>query len=175
MGVQDQFLNKWMLCMQNLTKEWSQPPAVILQQANFGKIFILCLWLIIITRSDQGVQFMNFPSKIFFNDINHGYKAALLKKSSLWLLSFHMDLASYRYYEKAHRTMKTATASYLLKHFYYFSAAEPNNILSQSFCSGAFIVMRVIMEIAMMKILNNCISGWLNNNYFPLNESSSLY
>ena len=27
------------------------------------------------------------------------------------------------------------------------------------------------MEIAMMKILNNCISGRLNNNYFPLNEN----
>ena len=24
-----------------------------------------------------------------------------------------------------------------------------------------------------MKILNKSISGWLNNNYFPLNESSS--
>ena len=31
---------------------------------------------------------MNFPSQIFFNDINHGYRAAILKKSSLWLLLF---------------------------------------------------------------------------------------
>ena len=38
-----------------------------------------------------------------------------------------------------------------------------------------FHAKRVIMEIAMMKILNNCISGRLNNNYFPLNESSSHY
>ena len=36
---------------------------------------------------------MNFPSQIFFNDINHGYKAALLKKNSLWLLSIYMDVA----------------------------------------------------------------------------------
>ena len=49
-----------------------------------------------------------------FNDINHGYKAALLKKNSLRLLSFYMDVASYCYYEKALRTMITAIVSYLL-------------------------------------------------------------
>ena len=134
MGVQEQFLKKWMLCMQNLTTQ-----AVILQQTNFGKIFILYLWLRIITRSDQGVQFMNFPSQIFFNDINHDYKAALLKKNSLWLLSFYVDLASYCYYEKARRTMNTATVSYLLKYFYSFLATELHNIESRSFCSGIFI------------------------------------
>ena len=30
---------------------------------------------------------MNFPLQIFFNDVNHGYRAAILKKSSLWLSS----------------------------------------------------------------------------------------
>ena len=137
MGVLEQFLKIRMLCMQNLTKEWRQLPVVILQRTNFGNIFILCLWLTIITRSDQGVQFMNFPSQIFFNDINHGYKAALLKKNSLWLLSFY--IAFYCYYQKARRTMNTAIVSYLLKHFYSFSAAELNNIESQSFCLGIFI------------------------------------
>ena len=48
-----------------------------------------------------------------FNDSNHGYRAAILKKNSclrfiwLWLLFF--------YYEKVRRTMRTATVSYLLK------------------------------------------------------------
>ena len=37
-----------------------------------------------------------------------------------------------------------------------------------------FHAKRVIMEIVMRKILDNCISGRLNSNYFPLNESSSL-
>ena len=74
---------------------------------------------------------MNFPSQIIFKDINHGYKAALLKKNSLWLLSFYMDVASYCYYEKACRTIKTAIVSYLLKYFYSFSAAELNNIESE--------------------------------------------
>ena len=67
---------------------------------------------------------MNFPSQIFFNNINHGYKAALLKKNSLWLLSFYMDVVSYCYYEKVRRTMHTAIVSY----FNSFSAAEVNNI-----------------------------------------------
>ena len=42
---------------------------------------------------------MNFPSKIFSNDINHCYRAAILKKSSLWLLPFCMAVATYCYYE----------------------------------------------------------------------------
>ena len=36
---------------------------------------------------------MNFSLHIFFNNVNHGYKAALLKKNSLWLLSIYMDVA----------------------------------------------------------------------------------
>ena len=42
---------------------------------------------------------MNFPSKIFSNDINHCYRAAILKKNSLWLLPFYMAVATYCYYE----------------------------------------------------------------------------
>ena len=49
---------------------------------------------------------MNFPSQIFFNDINHGYRAAILKKNYLWLLPFYMVVATYFYYEKVHRTMQ---------------------------------------------------------------------
>ena len=76
------------LCLQNLTKEWKQPPVAILQQPSFYNIFILCFWLRIIRRSDQGVYLMNFPSHIFFNNINLGYRAAILKKNYLWLLPF---------------------------------------------------------------------------------------
>ena len=122
MGVRGQFLKKRKLCLQNLTKEWKQPPVVILQQANFCNIFILC-FQIKTRRYDQCVQLMNFPSQILFNDI--GYKAALLKKNSQWLLSIYMDVASYCYYEKGRRT------NALLKYFYSFSAAELNNIESE--------------------------------------------
>ena len=58
---------------------------------------------------------MNFPSQIFFNviyfyNINHGYRAAILKKNSLWLLPLYMVVATYFYYEKVRRTMRTAIA-----------------------------------------------------------------
>ena len=43
------------LCMQKLTKEWKQPPVVFLHQATFHNIFILCFWLRIERRPNQGV------------------------------------------------------------------------------------------------------------------------
>ena len=56
---------------------------------------------------------MNFPSQIFFNDINLGYRAAVLKKKILWLLPFYMVVATYFNYAKVRRTMHTAIASNL--------------------------------------------------------------
>ena len=56
---------------------------------------------------------MNFPSQIFFNDINLGYRAAVLKKKILWLLPFYMVVATYFNYEKVRRMMHTAIASNL--------------------------------------------------------------
>ena len=47
---------------------------------------------------------MNFSSQIVFNDINHGYKAAILKENSLWLLPFYMTVATYFYYKKLLKT-----------------------------------------------------------------------
>ena len=58
---------------------------------------------------------MNFSSMMFFSDINHGYRAAILKKNPLWLLPFYMAVATSCYYEKVRRTMRTAVISYLLK------------------------------------------------------------
>ena len=60
---------------------------------------------------------MNFPSQIFFNDINHGYRAPILHKNSLWLLPLYMVVATYFYYEKVRRTMRTATVSNFLNLF----------------------------------------------------------
>ena len=42
-----------------------------------------------------------------------------------------MAVASYCYYEKVRRTMRTVIVSYLLKYFLFFSAAELNNIESE--------------------------------------------
>ena len=104
-----------MFCMQDLTKELKQPPVVILKQVIFYKIFILWLWVKSIKRYSQDVQFMNFPSHVFFNDINHCYNAAILKKNSLWLFLFYIALATYYYSEKEHRALRSAIVSYLLK------------------------------------------------------------
>ena len=60
-------------------------------------------------------RFMNLLSQILlFKDINHGYRAAILKKNYLWLLPFYMAVATYCYYEKVRRMMRTANVSYLL-------------------------------------------------------------
>ena len=81
-----------------------------------------------------------------------------------------MDVASYCYYEKGCRT------NALLKYFYSFSTAELNNIEGgdEVFLRN-FHAKRVIFVIAMINMFNNCILGSLSNNYFPLNESPSLY
>ena len=39
---------------------------------------------------------MDFTPKILFNDIDHGCRAAVLKKNYLWLLPFYMVVATYR-------------------------------------------------------------------------------
>ena len=53
MGVRGYFLKKQKLYMQNSTKERKQPPVVILQKLIFYNIFIRCLWLRIIRRSNK--------------------------------------------------------------------------------------------------------------------------
>ena len=58
---------------------------------------------------------MNFASHIFFNDIDQGYRTAILKKNPLWLHPIYMAVTTSCYYEKVHRTMRTAIVSYLLK------------------------------------------------------------
>ena len=79
-GERGYFLKRRKFCMQSLTKERKQPPVVILQQAIFYNIFILCFWLKVVRRTNQRVWFINFPSQIFFYDVNHGHRAAILKK-----------------------------------------------------------------------------------------------
>ena len=56
-----------------------------------------------------------------FNDINHGYRAAILKKNSLWPLPFYMVVVTYVCYEKVRRTMRSAIVSNLLKVLYHVS------------------------------------------------------
>ena len=60
---------------------------------------------------------MNFSSQMFFNDINYGYRADILKKSFLWLLPSYMAVVAYYSYEKVRRKMRTGIVSHLLKSF----------------------------------------------------------
>ena len=54
-----------------------------------------------------------------------------------------------------------------LKCFYSFLTAELNNIESEDeVLLRNFYVKRVLFEIAMMNIFNNCIAGSLSNNCF---------
>ena len=122
-----------MFCMRDLTKELKQPPVVILKQVIFYKIFILWLWVKSIKRYSQDVQFMNFPSHVFFNDINHCYNAAILKKNSLWLLLFYIALATYYYSEKEHRALRSAIVSYLLK-----------LIIAMAYCCQSFNLVSIL-------------------------------
>ena len=71
-----------------------------------------------VTKNHRNIRWRclvhEFSFADIFNDINHGYQAALLKKKSLWLLPLYMAVATYFYYEKVCRTMRTAIVSNLL-------------------------------------------------------------
>ena len=154
MRIWDQSLKKRKICLQNLTKEQKQPPVVFLQQANICNIFILCLQIRFISRSDQGIYLMNFPSQIYFNDFNHGYKAALLKKNFLWLLSVFVDVASYCYYEKRRRTDARSLSIVILFQLQSLIILRVRTM----FLLRNFHTSRGIFEIAMMNIFNNYIA-----------------
>ena len=115
LAVRGYFRKGRKLYMQNLTKARKQPPVVILQKLNYYNIFIRCFWLRIIRSPIKVYLVYEFTFTDVFNDINHGYRAAILKKSSLWLLPFYMAVAIYCYYKNVRRTIPIAIVSYLLK------------------------------------------------------------
>ena len=45
-----------------------------------GVDFLQYIYQVLVTENHYKIQSKNFPSQIFFNKINHGYKAAILKK-----------------------------------------------------------------------------------------------
>ena len=63
-------------------------------------------------------------TQIFFNDIDHGYRAAILKENFLRLLLFYMVMATYFYYEVVRKTMRTAIVSNLLKENTYTTSSR---------------------------------------------------
>ena len=124
--------------------------------------FLRYIYSVLVSKNHENIQSRCLVHEFSFTDI--------FLNSTLYGCDFLMLLW------KSAQTIGPAIISYLLKYFYSFSAAELNNIESEDeVLRRNFHVKRVIMEIVMMKILNNCISGRLNSNYFPLNESPSHY
>ena len=91
-------------------------PVVILQQAIFYDLFILCLWLKIIRRSDQSVYFMNFSSHIFLTILIMVTEQLYCRKTIcgcfryiwLWLLISIMKRCAERYALQLYYTSLTA-------------------------------------------------------------------
>ena len=54
-----------------------------------------------------------FSFSDIFSNINHGYRAVILNENPLWLLPFYMVVATYFYYEKVRRMMRTVIVSNL--------------------------------------------------------------
>ena len=135
--------------MQNLIKERIQLPVVILQQATFYNIPILYLRLRTIRSSDQGIQFMNFFSQILFNDINHGQRATILEKNSLWLLPFFFWLWLLI------SVMKTCAVQYhtsLKELKIYLLLLEK---LSYKLCEKSFLQLNVLSSLKVFTGKNN--------------------
>ena len=84
-----------------------------------GVDFLQYIYLVLVAKNCLKIRsrclVYEFSFKGIFNDINHGYSAATLKESSLWVLPSYMVVATYCYYKKGHRTIHTAIALYLPK------------------------------------------------------------
>ena len=75
-------------------------------------------------------------------------KIAILKKNSLWLLPFYIAVATYCYYEKVCRTMRTAIVSYLLK----------RKILKAYFMKSIYIILNNQLNRDILTLFKNGVS-----------------
>ena len=110
MRVRGYFLKKRKLCMRNLTKERKQPPATRTYSAVVD--FLEYVYSVLVTENHLKSRSRCLVHEFSFTE--HGYRASFLKKSSLWLLPSYMAVATYWYYQKLRRMMRTGTALYLL-------------------------------------------------------------
>ena len=73
----------------------------------------------LVAKNQQKIQSRCLVYEFFFtdifNDIDDGYRVAILQKNFVWLLMLYMAVATYCYYEKVLKTMRSAIVSYLLK------------------------------------------------------------
>ena len=61
--------------------------------------FLQYIYSVLVTKNHQKIRSRclvhEFSFTDIFNDINHGYRAAILKKNSSWLLLFCMTVTTY--------------------------------------------------------------------------------
>ena len=76
------------------------------------------IYSVLVTKNHRNIQSRRLVREFFFTNIFLkiliSYKADILKKNVLWLLLFYMVVATYFYYEKVRRMMRTAIVSNLL-------------------------------------------------------------
>ena len=156
MGFGVSFWKKRKLCTQNLTKEWKQPPVAILQFELLQYIYS-----VLVAEKHQRIRSGCFVHEFFFIYICFKFHFIWL-----WLLIGIMK----RFAERCTLQLYRATLSIfiLFQLQSWIILAVRTKFLLRNFHSKRVITKKMI------KILNNCISGGINNNYFPLNESSSL-
>ena len=116
MGVRGQFLKKRKFNKQNLPKEGKQPPIVIRNR----QFFLQRCYSLLVAKTHQNFRSRclvhEFPLTDTFNNINHGYRAAILNKNSLWRLPFFMAVFSYFFLLwKGAQSEAHCNLSYLLK------------------------------------------------------------
>ena len=116
-----------------------------------------------------------FSIEFSFTDIFQRYwlQSSFIKEKFLWLLSIYMDVASYCCYEKGSWTNARSLSIFILFQLQNWIILR----VRRKFLLRNFHAKRVIFEMifAMGNTFNKCIASSLSNNYFPLNESSSLY
>ena len=116
MGVRGYFLKK----TEALHAELKERVEAAASSCSAEVDFLQFIHSVLVAKNHQKIRLTCLVYELYelviVNDINRGYRAAISKKSSLWLLSFYMAMATYCYYEKVRRTLRTAIVSYLLKH-----------------------------------------------------------
>ena len=107
---------------------------------------------------------MNFPSQIFFDHINHGYRAAVLKKNSLWLLPFYMVVATFFYYEKVSRTIRLQLYQTSLIKLRTNDCKVSVILNTFNLLTDTFIIWLIIDQITVIKVRPN--KRFINCNDF---------
>ena len=125
--------------------------------------FLQYIHFVLVAKNRQKIQSRRLIHEFFFTYIFFKFRFTWL-----WLLAAIMKRCAERCALQLYRTSFRIFILFQLRNWIILRVRT--NFLLRNFHTKS-----VFMEIAMMKIFNNCISGRLNNNYFPLNESSSLY